>query len=464
MRRRSRSAALGHRGVLLGGAALFALFSLLTSPGCQSGGDSAVDAGATIDASADGSFVDGGRDAAPRPDAMTEPLWVPVQNLPALVEGCEVYRATRPNDVLRIRWVACGDGCQQLDLGPDWGVRDQGLHRDGVATFYAFRSQPRHPDRADQPSITTTVIATVERSTFAAQVRDLPFLASFCGYGVDLAGSSIVVNTFFDAHDAPQRIRRVFVTDPITPRWPLPHLFEVTLNPGSGLHSPAASDALVAYQNQPNERVLLADRATGEWRYLSDLEPGYDGNPQNLTAVGRDLFYEVWASRQLSVAHASLDSDAELFIALPVEERADVFGFETDGVDMVWLQGYGRECSYGCPDDHDRLEVWTSPYATRPEDLRPRRVGEIPLRARGGYEIGAGRYATMDFVPGTTDQFEMLVFELATGRVARFRLPDGWLPLDPIDLHETELLVYARHVDEPRRTLFRFELASLQFE
>jgi hypothetical protein len=79
---------------------------------------------------------------------------------------------------------------------------------------------------------------------------------------------------------------------------------------------------------------------------------------------------------------------------------AEVRYFETDGTTMTWLQGY----------DYDwdtltfaRLELWTSPFATRAEELRPRLVhpsfrGLIPMALGGHWLASQGDGPTLDII------------------------------------------------------------------
>jgi hypothetical protein len=112
--------------------------------------------------------------------------------------------------------------------------------------------------------------------------------------------------------------------------------------------------------------------------------------------VGDRVYYELWGDH-IRVWTGTIDEPAHVLIDVT---PAEVRYFETDGTTMTWLQGY----------DYDwdtltfaRLELWTSPFATRAEELRPRLVhpsfrGLIPMALGGHWLASQGDGPTLDII------------------------------------------------------------------
>jgi hypothetical protein len=153
-----------------------------------------------------------------------------------------------------------------------------------------------------------------------------------------------------------------------------------------------------------------------------------DGTLQAPHLVGDRIFFELWADH-IRVWTATLEEPATVLIdATPGEVRY----FRTDGRTMAWLQGY----------DYDwdalrfaRLELWTSPHATRAEELMPRRVrttfrGLVPTVVGDHWLASQGDGPTMD------------VYDLRDGSRRNWTPPDGGNVADPpLYATEDEILV-----------------------
>jgi hypothetical protein len=123
-------------------------------------------------------------------------------------------------------------------------------------------------------------------------------------------------------------------------------------------------------------------------------------DPSTAFLVGRDVLFESWgAGDRVRVFHATVDEGPTLLYATP--DGSDLKGFATDGRDMAWTQSYGPD-AWGLV--FERTELWASPYATRAEDVRPRRVAVLerqPVYAAvgdGWYVLPARDGRSMDLV------------------------------------------------------------------
>ncbi|MBX3276042.1 MAG: hypothetical protein KF729_37670 [Sandaracinaceae bacterium] len=124
-------------------------------------------------------------------------------------------------------------------------------------------------------------------------------------------------------------------------------------------------------------------------------------------SIGETVFYTVYGEHH-HVRASTRGEPGRVFLD-PTD--AEAVRFVTDGVDMAWVQAYVRDRHYR----FEHIELWSAPYTTRPEDVRPRRIARL-----GGTNpypemaIGAGYVAAREWIPDE---------EVTVVRV--FRLSDG---------------------------------------
>ncbi|MCZ7677825.1 MAG: hypothetical protein M5U28_03210 [Sandaracinaceae bacterium] len=100
----------------------------------------------------------------------------------------------------------------------------------------------------------------------------------------------------------------------------------------------------------------------------------------------------------------------------PLIEQGDAEPDEprTNGRTLVWSQKYGF-----APGGYERIELWSSPFATRSEDLEPRLVGVLPVRhMSNNFTLGE------DHV-GVPDDGRILVVSTVDGEVLSALYPGG---------------------------------------
>lgn len=145
--------------------------------------------------------------------------------------------------------------------------------------------------------------------------------------------------------------------------------------------------------------------------------------------VGDRIYFERWLGSEgpvLVTTGTIDDGPTDLIDVRP----GDVQRFYTDGVTMAWLQGYDYD---GATRRYDRLELWTSPIASRPEDLRARRVRDFPGLHAGN--VGGHWYAIRA-------GFAMDVYDLNDGSRRHWEPPDGNNVLEaPLYVTDDEILV-----------------------
>jgi len=142
----------------------------------------------------------------------------------------------------------------------------------------------------------------------------------------------------------------------------------------------------------------------GEAHLIADSS---DGGQVNVAEIVEDtVLYDVFGYP----SHVRASTAGERGEVLIAPRDAGANGVATDGSDLVWIQSY-----FGSDGEVERLELWASPFATRQEDLTPRRVADIAgLNASPRTAVGNGYAAVLEPTA-----------EPRRAQVALIRLEDG---------------------------------------
>ena len=130
----------------------------------------------------------------------------------------------------------------------------------------------------------------------------------------------------------------------------------------------------------------------------------------------------------------------------------------TDSNALVWVDG-----STSDPVEVDELELWTSPFATTRETLRPRRVAKLPRYRYNWIVANAGVVAFVDL----DQQREIHIVRRSDGRGWRVPADPRFLYVKPVWVDETAVWVLASSTSESRfrnqrmDTIVRLDRASL---
>lgn len=161
------------------------------------------------------------------------------------------------------------------------------------------------------------------------------------------------------------------------------------------------------------------------------LDRGTVGLPQNVDVVGEHVLWEDWADL-VRLAHADPTTTASLFRRV---DPGDLKGFRTDGVEMVWMEGYDRQ-----PDGaYARLELWASPYARDPSALAPhlvRTMGQrgVPIYGDGWYLMlrsDPRRLEIVDTADGSLREWAQATEHYASENELLLSARGGLVRLDP---------------------------------
>jgi hypothetical protein len=388
-----------------------------------------ADAGTPRDAGR-GSRPDAAADASPPVDAGPAG-WTPLEGIP---EGCRIERATNPGAVFTSRWEPCDhglEGCQKIIK--NMAVTGNGAFDGDRALFYLGRNID---------SRRLIVLAQSEGPALGAWLGprgiDLPE-DGLCQLGaptVSSDGAAFVIrtgaslrpdwrNTVF--HGAPDVIGSLDTpVGVLTPE----------LIGGGTPQRMDVSATTVASEVQSG--VFIAQDGALVRRELDAL-------PQSARVVGDHVLWEEWG-RRVRVVHGTIDQEASVFY----EIDGDVKGFDTDGVDMAWVQGYDRQ-----PDgSYERVELWTAPYVRDPADIEPRMVRSLPTRITlatvGGGYWGHWLYAN--------DEWTLNLYRLSDGRKRQWVFPPDDSPGSqrPPAISEDEVLV-------PGVQLRRVQMSAIPF-
>ncbi|MBX3273327.1 MAG: hypothetical protein KF729_23895 [Sandaracinaceae bacterium] len=439
---------------------LCALFSSALALGCDGAGppdagtrDAGHDAGrdAGHDAGHDaGPGRDAGHDAGL--DAGEDVAWTRVPGLP---EGCVVDTTTDPAALEPFVIEPCPDrdGCTQLV--PSWDTWfilmrvDGGVAVDGQGAFWFVRTAPvTYWERWLVMSDGTPMFGI--RSLFGeGRCRHSAFDTdvSHLGFTIDVPVAGGDLRSHF-----------------VGGRWArgsasleLARSLEGIIPSGTFVQRMRAGDVRFALESAPRfsivdvpwdgEPTMIAQSATS------------GGQTYVAASIGETVFYTVYGEHH-HVRASSRGEPGRVFLD-PTD--AEAVRFVTDGVDMAWVQAYGRDRHYR----FERIELWSAPYTTRPEDVRPRRItvlgGTNPYPEMA---IGAGYVAAREWIPDE-EVTVVRVFRLADGARATiypyegrsFRIAAAYILPDEIGVQ------VSRGGTPPQDIAFlRIRLDSLTFE
>jgi hypothetical protein len=110
----------------------------------------------------------------------------------------------------------------------------------------------------------------------------------------------------------------------------------------------------------------------------------------------------------------------------------------TDGTDLAWVQLYEQESAFS----YGRTELWTSPYATDPSALEPRRLSVFPTAfTNNRIGVGFGRVWAFELdAPGGASYVR--VYSLAGDPTLQWPLPADRKFLRPAIVTPTEIGFY----------------------
>lgn len=172
-----------------------------------------------------------------------------------------------------------------------------------------------------------------------------------------------------------------------------------------------------------------------------------------------------WASDSLAINKQKVwtpDGGARDFITFGGDTTRGAFDLNTDGVDMVWVQGSNRTNPNGAFPTND---VMTAPYTTDPGKLQPRRVRSLPSGSPFGTApvvVGCGYALRESYLPvDGGNEYVMVLARLADGRT--WFLPGDigapWQWESPIALTCTEAFGFV--YSKGRQQVVRVRLDSL---
>jgi len=204
-----------------------------------------------------------------------------------------------------------------------------------------------------------------------------------------------------------------------------------------------SADIIVAKANFTFETFAFVD---GE--FVPMAEPGAISKSGAWTHVaGPHVFWlDVTFPDNRFVVHTELEAEPNLVLTGRIDGTR-IQDFRTDGRTMAWVvaptTGRGPQ------------EIWTAPFATNEEDVRPRRVTTIPDGAWA--QVGPDRYTL-------TGAEAIYVLTLSTGELRTFGYGAPGLTLfatHAMWVTEDELALYYQRDEDGEAVLRRIDITSL---
>ncbi len=223
----------------------------------------------------------------------------------------------------------------------------------------------------------------------------------------------------------------------------------------SDFHSVRVGPARIGLESAPWHAVLDVP-----WEGEPALvgTPGDGGETILAASIDGSVFYDVYGFPH----HVRVATDGAPGRVLLAPPDAEAIRFVTDGTDMAWIQPYGRVWDH----EFERLELWASPHTARPEEVVPRRIGDVAgTNPYPEMTIGAGYVAIREWEP--TEEITLVrVFRLADGARATIRPPEGrtlWRAAAYITREEIAVAVSLGGSPPEDEALLRIRIDALDF-
>lgn len=364
----------------------------------------------------------GPRDAGPRdagppdtgpPRDSGATAWI---QLPGGAAGCEIEMATNPRTLVPpLRFEPCPDkpACRQLVAA--WppngagqrimmGVGETGYH-DGDIGYFVF-GRPR--DGVRDPDLYWQLIASDAGdivAVFAGRRGSEPCTLA----AIDIGEGHFALEVL-STRDLSAWILGGELRDPIG-----------SIREIAYLDSTILAGASINYVRVGAQQIVVENTGYHIYRVGWDgtvrrVERGgspVDANHPNV--VGTSIVFEHFGMQNEILIS---DSGGEpVPLVLPPEPGAEPSVIDrTDGRTLAWKVGYD-----GGPLRFARVELWASPWATRPDDLRPIRLAEMSQPIANAGVLGAfGHAAAFDGDPTI-----IRLFRATDGRETTLRAPPG---------------------------------------
>jgi hypothetical protein len=345
----------------------------------------ADDSGAPTDASATrDAGHDAGRDATTRDAALLDagpadagpidPGW---RRMPGIPTGCDVQLAENAELATGVfRFEACparATGCRQLVV--DWPLRPYPIHSlfpfwrgdydegHGYVVFWRHASDPVFVDGIvlrDDGAAAVAVRFLQATDTNRACAAPMPAVGGG-KYAIILTERALTPDEV-----GPTHVYGGDLADPVGTFHRVVTLGEAEF--GSRLEAlqylRVGSERIAGFSNG---QEVLSIGWDGSFTQLSE-PPGDVSEPGPV--VEDAVFYTTLGATRNSV-HVAVGAAPARELVTP-GDGVHAFMLETDGRDMVWMQGYEREGLL----EFGRIEIWTSPFALDSSDLRPRYVAQ----------------------------------------------------------------------------------------
>jgi hypothetical protein len=441
--------------VLLSRLALVCWLALLSAGACgdsstvsdgsvDSGLDARLDTGPDSgDTGRDTAVIDSGRDTTVEPTT-----WVALEGIPG---GCVIERAENPETVYPNAWEPCPDapeGCIRLADTPGRlrAADSGGDFLGGVGYFSLVVGEGIGPD---YPRIVT--VAATDGRVFGAWRAPGFDGSTICQTGPLAMSSGVTAGVHSVRWDADMTLDTIF-------RSPMGELsvssttyatLDSSALPGSNMiQRVAVSEVGLAAEVQPGGFILYFEGESQ--RRLSGLTSPVPGLPQAVQLVGGHVLWQAWGST-VRVAHASLTDPEEVFIEV---DGGDLRGFAADEEWMAWQQLYDLQ-----PDGtFGRVELWASPYARQPADLRPTLVTTLVNREPQA-RMGEGTYGFLS--SRTPNRYTFIRLADGERRILESEAFGGFAD-SPVALSATAVMVRGTH--DGTSELRVYQLDSLPLE
>jgi hypothetical protein len=343
------------------------------------------DAGARDAGARDAARRDGGRDAGPPVDAASlDPEWVRLTEVPD-PEACQIDVARHPDHVRPLpRFEPCGSGCRQLVA--DWEPSERGGrlfpgagHHDGLHAYFVY-GRPYQPETGVEGGY--LLVARDDG-------RHLLAIRYVARTGCTLAGLGITATTFATA---------VIISDGVLREsWPIRARYDDPVEEWATPAEPRARilDHVVLTYTSDTTTVYQGGTSARFYRYgpTGEIDELGAGRELTSTAVSGDqVFVSAFESTGWQIDTVAPGGSAHEPFVSPRD--GDAWLEATDGIDFIWEQTYG---DISLP-DYERVEMWTSPYATTASGLRPRLLFAHPVPVISKHGVGFGRLWTTQLV------------------------------------------------------------------